>query len=270
MRTCRGKIPRVDLHVHSSASDGGGSVSDILDRAREKGLWAVAVTDHLDPYHEDLQQVTLEALKAALCTPRRVEPGADDTILLVGIERGPHRLDDAVLPPELGIRLDVIIASAHYLTSPLPNWPGAVWNPEYWAAYKDEVLRLATGNGVDVIGHMSGYLPIPPALSAQTSFEERRALEREIADRFFERAWYEQVFRCAAQNGVAVELHCATHTPAPDMVKLGLNIGVKFSIGSDAHSVDKVGEIDWAVDLLESLGAGADSVFQPRRIRSWC
>jgi len=86
---------------------------------------------------------------------------------------------------------------------------------------------------VDVVGHMAGYLPINPMQGS--TFEERREIEREIVRRYFTRDWYERVFRVVAARGIACELHCPTRSPGPDMVRLGLDMGVKFSVGSDAH-----------------------------------
>ena len=37
---------RVDLHTHTSASDGTDSPAELVDNARKAGLAAVAITDH--------------------------------------------------------------------------------------------------------------------------------------------------------------------------------------------------------------------------------
>ena len=36
----------IDLHTHSTCSDGTFSVKELIDRAHEKGLAAIALTDH--------------------------------------------------------------------------------------------------------------------------------------------------------------------------------------------------------------------------------
>jgi predicted metal-dependent phosphoesterase TrpH len=40
------RLARADLHVHSLASDGVSSVAQILDRAEQRGLDVIAITDH--------------------------------------------------------------------------------------------------------------------------------------------------------------------------------------------------------------------------------
>ena len=37
---------RVDLHLHSVYSDGGDTPSQIVEKAKDKGLWTIALTDH--------------------------------------------------------------------------------------------------------------------------------------------------------------------------------------------------------------------------------
>jgi len=39
-------VPKADLHIHTTASDGRSTPETIIDKAAEKGLYAVAITDH--------------------------------------------------------------------------------------------------------------------------------------------------------------------------------------------------------------------------------
>ncbi len=260
------RLSRVDLHVHSEISDGHGSLDAIHEHAREQGLSVVAVADHYDPMDPRRDYDAPARLQAilevrSLAHSRRAAHAAgaapDGTLALVGIERGPVSI------PGLPQDLDLVIGSVHYLTRPVAARQGDLFNSDFWAAYRDDVLRLALDPQVDVLGHIAGYLPMDPLLNPGSTLQERRAMEREIAARFFDRSWYDALFFRAAATGKAVELHCATRTPGPDEVRLGLGLGVKFSIGSDAHSLDRVGDVAWALDLLESLGATARDIFIP-------
>lgn len=263
--SAQARIPRIDLHTHSQVSDGHGTHDEIVQRARERGVEVVAITDHYDPLDPRLGAADVVRDPARLRTVLSLRDsvhrlGSECGVrVLVGVERGP-------LPaPRLGAAdLDLVIGSVHYLVRPIAARPGDLYNPEFWQAYKEDVLRVAADPQVHVLGHIAGYLPMDPLLLPGSTFEERRAIEREIAARFFDRSWYEEVFRRVRDTGKAVELHCATRTPPPDAVKLGLDLGARFSIGSDAHSLDRVGAVDWALDLLESLGATRDDVYIPQ------
>ncbi|HNW87095.1 MAG TPA: PHP domain-containing protein [Candidatus Limiplasma sp.] len=37
---------RADLHIHSTVSDGGDTVAEIVEKAVKRGLTAIAITDH--------------------------------------------------------------------------------------------------------------------------------------------------------------------------------------------------------------------------------
>lgn len=255
---------RVDYHVHSSESDGQAKPERIPELAGEAGLVAVTITDHLDPYAPGYEPTPGKFLDV----PRLLsmlkwrdewrsshrEHGVD---LFVGIERGP-------LPVPLGgAAPDLVIASVHYLPADVRAVRGRFLDETYWHAYMKSVLDVARGPQVDVVGHMAGYLPINPMLLPGSTFEERREIEREIVRRYFTQDWYEKVFRLAAARGIACELHCPTRSPGPDMVRLGLDMGVKFSVGSDAHMASCIGEVGWAYDLLESLGADEADIWSP-------
>ena len=48
----------IDLHTHSTASDGSMSPRELVAHAKEKGLYALALTDHdtVDGIHEALEE----------------------------------------------------------------------------------------------------------------------------------------------------------------------------------------------------------------------
>ena len=251
---------RVDYHVHWSESDGEARPDQIPELARQAGLAACAITDHFDPQAPGYDPVPGESpdLPRLLAMLKwrdewRSSHREHGTELFVGIERGPA--------PVLlgGAAPDLVIASVHYLPADLPTVRGRFFDETYWHV---SVLDVASGPQADPVGHMAGYLPINPMPGS--TFEERREIEREIVRRYFVRDWYEKVFRIASARGIACELHCPTKSPSSEMVRLGLDMGVKFSVGSDAHLASWIGDVGWAYDLLESLGAHEAHIWSPR------
>ena len=86
----------IDLHAHSTASDGSDTPSQLVHRAAEIGLSAVALTDH------DTLEGIEEATAAAALTPVRLIPGVELSlewsqggmhliVLFLGPGRGPLR-----------------------------------------------------------------------------------------------------------------------------------------------------------------------------------
>ena len=63
--------PLIDLHVHSSCSDGTFSPAELVSYAREKGLAAFALTDH------DTTAGLRDAFAAAEGTGMEIIPGIE-------------------------------------------------------------------------------------------------------------------------------------------------------------------------------------------------
>lgn len=250
----------MDLHTHTVASDGEATLEEAVSLAAAAGMSAIAITDHMDPFQATytgssghmMQEEDLErAIQARNAREWPIQ-------VFIGLERGP-------LPVELRrARPDLVIASVHYITRRVETQIGQVFHEPYWLAYMDEVLRTISGPQISILGHMAGYLPMGSMLTPGSTFEERREIERRIAQRFFTREWYEKVFRAACERGVAVEIHCPSRSPSPDMVNMGLAMGVRFSVGSDGHAKSWIGDVSWGYDLLNSLGADPDrSLIKP-------
>lgn len=233
-------IKRFDLHTHTHYSDGEGTVQDSVNMAVELGLSLLAITDHFaEPLNHRMNLQQLEELSAIVKDKKYPIP------VLLGVETG----IEGTIPIKLQGRVDFIIRSVHYLRQPVQA--KSIYDPVYWEAYKDEVISLLKVGG-DVLGHVEGYLPLPLG-NLKTTFEERRAIDREVASRFFTKDWQVQVARLAAKNGVAMELHSFTETPRLDFIRLCQREGCVFSVGSDAHPTYNVGQIDWAFDVIEEL-----------------
>ena len=61
----------IDLHIHTTASDGTYTPSEVVEMALEKGLYAIAITDH------DTVAGINEAIGAATGRPLKVIPGVE-------------------------------------------------------------------------------------------------------------------------------------------------------------------------------------------------
>lgn len=233
-------MQRFDLHTHTHFSDGEGTVQDSVDQAVKLGLSLLAITDHFaEPLNYRMTVLELQELAA-------IVKGKDYPIpVLLGVETG----IEGIVPKELNQQVDFIIRSVHYLRNPVQA--KTPLDALYWEEYKKEVLNLLRTGG-DVLGHVEGYLPLPLG-DLQTTFEERRALDRQVAEKFFTRDWQEEVARLAVKNQVAIELHSFTQTPRLDFIRICQQAGCIFSVGSDAHPTYNVGKIDWAFEVINEL-----------------
>jgi len=180
--------------------------------------------------------------------------------VLIGVEAGP------CFDPAIRQHADLVISSVHYverrfLPRGVESHRGDLFNADHWESYKAAVLAVAENPAVDIIGHIEGYLPMDPLLLPGSTFEERREYERRIAARFFGQDWQEAVIQRALKNNIAIEVHAMSKSPRPEFVRRCLKAGVRLSVGSDAHALEKVGEVGWAYALLEELKATPWNLF---------
>lgn len=83
---------KVDLHVHTTASDGKIKPEEIIERAREKGLDCIAVTDHdtMDGYRKAKETVPDDGFLLIPGIEVSTEKGH---ILVLGTEKEPKTKD---------------------------------------------------------------------------------------------------------------------------------------------------------------------------------
>ena len=124
---------KVDMHVHTSKSDGRDSVHNVIEAAEQKGLDVLAITDHGPGHGSGVTERTARetAKEVALLQPSyRVK-------VLVGIEAEILPTGEVLLAGRDG--LDIVLASCHAAPSE--------------EAYYRAVLRAMEDPKVDVLAH---------------------------------------------------------------------------------------------------------------------
>lgn len=248
------KYKKVDYHIHTDFSDGEASVVRVLKRAREVELDCIAITDHYDPFDRHLVKPDItEQMLASHFRSIRSMAEAMGLNVLCGIETCTDFEGNLRLGDKLAELCDIIITSPHYVECANYPSPGDYYNESYWERYREKVLNMAGGQG-DILGHAEGYLPLGAMLiPGATTYETRKEICRKIAEHFFNREYIRELSTALKRSGKALELHCATRTPRESVVAYMAQAGVSFSIGSDAHRLDAVGDTGWGMELLERV-----------------
>lgn len=239
----------VDYHIHSTFSDGEASPEQIIDAAAAMGLQAIAITDHFDANDPAHPTPGLEQLKEHFARIRRHAAGRGLQVYC-GVETCTDSQGRFAQQQALTACCDIIITSPHYIPFAGQLRPGEYFNDDYWECYKQLLLQMAAGDG-DVLGHPEGYLPIGPMLAPGTTYESRKELCRQIADRYFDAAFVDRLADALVDSGKACELHGATDTPRDWVVRRLGERGVCFSIGSDAHALNLLGKNQRAQALAQ-------------------
>ena len=231
-----------DFHLHTNASDGRCTVSELVCAAKERGLKSVAVTDHsLSGLRRRSTPEKFEAQRAEIYAQEGITT-------LQGIEANIVSEDGEIdVPDEVIRRADVLIAGFHRFAALMRKSEarrfvfvnGFLSERERQKLYDVNTcayLGLIERYPVDVIAHIGHRCP----------------------------ADFVRIAEACAAHGVYIELN-ERHIPDTRGLdeRMGdmIATGVKFIVGSDAHRADRVGIFDNVADFIKRHDIPLDRVY---------
>jgi putative hydrolase len=234
-----------DYHTHTKFSHGKGTVEDNVRAALAKGLKKIAISDH----GPALFALGVQSPDTFLEIKREVEkckkkyPGID---VLTGVEANVVSLKGELdLPKKILDQLDLVMVGLHPLTIPLDFKEGGSLLFHYWGGKCSKrlkkksrilntkvLLETVYKNKVDVITHPGHKMSIDT---------------KELA-------------RACVKTNTALEINAKHSDWQRDFIETAKRTGVKFVLGSDAHSPAEVGELEAALRLTEAAGLGPEQV----------
>jgi len=223
-----------DCHSHSLWSDGGASVRDMAEAARDLGHAYLVMTDHsprltvahgLDADRLRQQLGEIAALNDDLA-PFRILTGIEVDILADGaLDQTDELLDE----------LDLVVASAHSkLRMDAAEMTG-------------RLVAAVESPHTDVLGHCTGRLIVGTGRPPST-FDG------------------DAVFAACARTGTAVEINSRPERrdPPHDLLQLAVAKGCLFSIDTDAHAP---GQLTWqGLGCNQAVAAGVPA---DRVVNTW-
>jgi DNA polymerase (family 10) len=220
-----------DLHMHTTASDGRGSIADMARAAIELGLEYIAITDH-SATHGFGDHVTPDHLRAQIEAVHEANAAIDGITILAGSEvnilpNGSLDYDDDLLA-----QLDWVVASVHTAFGSKPT---------------ERIVAAIEHPLVDVIGHPTGR-----------KLNRRPGYDVDL----------DKVFAAAAQNGTFLEINSAPDRRDLDdnAARAARDAGVLICIDSDAHGPEKLSLTRWGVTTARRAWLGPEHV---ANTRSW-
>ncbi len=207
---------RGDLQMHSTWSDGANSIAELAEAAMARGLAYILITDHsqslgvaggLSADELRRQGDEIRALNGQLGGKFRVLTGVETEIKADG------SLD---YPDELLAELDLVIASLH---------TGLRTGRERTT---ERMLAAIRNPHVDIIAHPTGRL-----------IGRREGADLDMA----------AIFQAAAETDTALEINADfRRLDLSDIhARRAVELGVKLTIGSDAHEAGGVGALAYGV-----------------------
>ena len=235
-----------DLHSHSDWSDGGSPIEEMVFTAIELGHDYLVLTDH-SPRLKVARGLSSERLARQLDVVDAINSHLDGErfTLLKGIEV--DILDDGSLDQtdDMLARLDLRVASVH----------------SKLAMDRDDMTRrmvAATSHPLmNVLGHCTGRLVTGNRGTRPQSRFDARA-----------------VFEACLEHEVAVEINSRPERrdPPTALLELARDIGVLFSIDSDAHAPGQLDFLVYGCERAEQAGIDPDRIVNtwPRdRLLAW-
>ena len=221
-----------DLHTHSTWSDGGSSVEEMMLAARAMGHQYAAVTDH-SPRLTVARGLSAERLADqldliddlnAVLAPFRVLKGLEVDILDDGsLDQSPFMLN----------RLDIVVASVHSKLamdseSMTHRMVAAIANPR-----------------TNILGHCTGRL-----IEGERGIRGQSTFDAEV------------VFEACRAFDVAVEINSRPERrdPPDDLLAVAADTGCLFSIDTDAHAPGQLEFLAYGADRAGRAGIDPDSI----------
>lgn len=219
----KGKLPKLvelsdirgDLHMHTNATDGHGSLEEMIAAAQERGLEYIAITDHSKRVSM-ANGLNATRVLAQWAEIDRIRKQFDGIQILKGIECDILENGEMDLPDEVLAQGDWVIASVHYgQNQPIEK-------------ITERILGAIENPHVDIIAHPTGRL-----------INKREAYAVDI----------DKVFTAAAKNKKMLELnanparldlndiHCAA----------AKRHGIPIVINTDAHSEEGLNVMRYGV-----------------------
>lgn len=232
----QGQMPRLieigdikgDLHMHTTASDGAGSILEMAETAKQRGLTYVAITDHSKRVSM-ANGLDADRLRIHWEEIREARKQIDGIEILCGIEC--DILEDATmdLPDDVLEEADWVVAVLHYgLQQPREQ-------------IMDRLMTAITNPNVNIIGHPTGRL-----------VGKREGADIDMA----------VMLKAAADHGVMMEINA--HHKRLDLNDINAaaarDLGIPIVISTDSHNVNGFDVLTYGVDQARRAGLTVDDV----------
>lgn len=208
----------VDLHIHSTFSDGKNTPAEIVEKAILKGYREIAVVDHVRRTSDwlDIFSAEIERLKQLYSGKIKLYSGIEAKV--VNLE------GDIDARPEFFHKVDLVLSAFHRI----PKGQEEYFSDDEIVHYPDKALecwfkgkmKLMENPNVDIIAHPTAILKrkgIPLASNLKMVISQKAAV-------------YRKVF----------EVNSKYQVPDQEFLHwLQIN-EVKLSFGSDSHSIDEI------------------------------
>ncbi len=251
-------FPGCDYHIHtvySGHSTPDMTVRNIIKRAEVIGLESIVVLEHA--FYSDMGRAGLEQIRkevSAVETPIKV---------LIGMEIDPDYSRKGRLAFEDFEReeIDAVLVGTHAIPGTGKGWHAKLEltrkeRERIYRAWFETVESLLENSRIDIIAHPGRLI-------------SRNGIVEEFSGQVMKD--FERLFASARRRNAAVELNESLlkllHGEArlqsyTEVIRLAMSMELKISPGSDAHSLDRIGENHLILRVAEQLRLSPEHLFR--------
>ena len=216
------------FHLHTTYSDGAGTVGEMVRAVRDQGYRYFGISDHSQSafYANGLKEPRIRAQWAEIAA---VQQEYDDIHIFRGIEADILPDGSMDYPDELLAEFDFVIASVHSRFN-LPE-----------AEQTQRICRALSNPHVTMLGHPTGRL---------------------LLSRPGYRVDLSQIIEAAAAHHKIIEINGSRHRLDLDWrwARVAKARGVKFAVNPDAHATSELVNVSLGVQVARKAGLGTDDV----------
>jgi DNA polymerase (family 10) len=226
---------RGDLQVHSTWSDGRGTIEQLVRVAQELGYEYLALTDHIEMlvWHGELREVFRRRQREIEQLNERL---GGKPYLLNGLEVNIEADGQLAAPDDLLRSAEIVVAGVHHAH----GQPADIMTRR--------LIRALEHPAVQILAHPTG----------------RRFGKRESNE-----ADWERIFMRAAQLGKAIEVngYYTRMDPPTPLVRLLNESGAPVALGTDAHTASDLRYMELAVGLAQRGWLRPERILNTRPLR---
>src|SRR6266446_4805751 len=219
-----------DLQMHTDASDGKATLTEMIDAARALGHAYIAITDH-SPRTSMAGQSPAE-IRAQWKAIDRLNKGTRGLRVLKSVEMDILESGKLDLPDDLLAEADYVVATIHYGLKQSER------------QLTDRLLGAIENRWVDAIGHPTGRI-VPARPSYPLDFDV--------------------VAKAAADAKCLLEINGSERLDLPDtLAAAAKSHGVRFVLSTDAHNTRELGFMRFAVAVARRAWLTAADILNTR------
>ena len=221
---------RADLQMHTDASDGKGTMAEMVEAARALGYTYIAITDHSK--RMSMAGLQIDELRAQWGAIDKLNARLKGFRVLKSVEMDILESGKLDLPDDVLAEADYVVATIHY---------GLKQSEQQLT---DRLLRAIENRWVDAIGHPTGRrLPSRPSYPLD----------------------FDVVAKAAASAKCLLEINGSERLDLPDtLAAAAKGHGVRFVLSTDAHNPRELGFMRFAVAVARRAGLTAADVLNTR------